>query len=319
MRNHTATHLAHKALQVVLGENVRQAGSLVNPHVLRFDFSHNKAMTQDEIEEVEKIVNYQILKNTLVETHDSVPLAKAKEMGAMAMFDEKYDDHVRMLNVPGFSLELCGGTHVSATGNIGLFKIISEGSVTSGVRRIEAVTGNNAFEYLKKLKDQLATASEMLKCSDNEIAHKIQLLKDHAKEQDKQISTLQSRLVNTQISGLMSNAKEIGNDLKLVLVTLDASDVKEMELLCDRLKEKNNTIAIIASSSEGRAHILVAMNPNILKQFKKLSAGNIVKQLSELVDGKGGGRPDFARGGGTSIDKLAGALSRAESIIHAMM
>lgn len=319
MRNHTATHLAHKALQVVLGENVRQAGSLVNPHVLRFDFSHNKAMTQDEIDEVEKIVNYQILKNVLVETHESVPLAKAKEMGAMAMFDEKYDDHVRMLNVPGFSLELCGGTHVTATGNIGLFKIISEGSVTSGVRRIEAVTGNNAFEYLKKLKDQLATASEMLKCSDNEIAHKIQLLKDHTKEQDKHISTLQSRLVNTQISGLMSNAKDIGNDLKLILVILDATDVKEMELLCDRLKEKNNTIAIIASNSEGRAHIMVAINPNILKQFKKLSAGSIVKQLSELVDGKGGGRPDFARGGGTSIDKLAGALTKAENIIHTMM
>ena len=318
MRNHTATHLAHKALQVVLGDNVRQAGSLVNSNVLRFDFSHNKAMTQEEIDEVEKIVNYQILKNTLVETHESVPLAKAKEMSAMAMFDEKYDDHVRVLNVPGFSLELCGGTHVSSTGKIGLFKIISEASVTSGVRRIEAVTGNNSFEYLKKLKDQLNTVSEMLKCADNEIVHKIQLLKEQTKDQDKHISILQSRIVNTQISGLMTNAKEIGNNLKLVLVILDSTDVKEMELLCDRLKEKSNTIAVIASSTEGRAHIMVAINPNSLKQFKKLSAGNIVKQLSELVDGKGGGRPDFARGGGASIDKLALAMGRAEEIIQNM-
>ncbi len=319
MRNHTATHLTHKALQIILGDNVRQAGSLVNSNALRFDFSHSKAMTAEEIEKVESIVNHHILKNILVVTHESVPLAKAKEMGAMAMFDEKYDDHVRMLDIPGFSLELCGGTHVSSTGCIGLFKIISEGSVTSGVRRIEAVTGLNAFDYLKKLKDHLGNAAEIAKCSEGELPNKIQTMREHSKELDRQISLLQSRLVNTQISSLLSNAVDLGNNIKLISTTMDTADAKEMELLSDRLKEKNGVVAVISSSSEGRAHIMVSINQSLLKQFKKLSAGNIVKQLSELVDGKGGGRLDFARGGGASPEKLPGALKNVEEIIKSMI
>lgn len=319
MRNHTATHLAHKALQIVLGEKVRQAGSLVNSNALRFDFSHNKAMTTQEIEKVESIVNHVILKNVRVNVHKSVPLAKAKEMGAMAMFDEKYDDHVRMLEVPGFSLELCGGTHVPATGAIGLFKIISEGSVTSGVRRIEAVTGTGTFDYLKKLKDNLTNAAESAKCSENELPHKIQSMRDHNKELERHIALLQSRLVNTQISGFFANAIDLENNIKLISTTIDKADTKEMELLCDRLKEKKDTIAILSSSTDGRAHIMVSINQNLLKQFKKLSAGNIVKLLSELVDGKGGGRPDFARGGGASPEKLPGALKKVEEIIKSMI
>lgn len=319
MRNHTATHLAHKALQHVLGENVRQAGSLVNPNILRFDFSHSKAMTTEEIEKVEFIVNQQVFKNIRINTHESVPLAKAKEMGAMAMFDEKYDEFVRMLEVPEFSLELCGGTHVPATGCIGLFKIISEGSVTSGVRRIEAVTGTGAFDYLKKLKEQIANAAEVARCSEAELAHKIHSMRDHNKELERHISLLQSKYVNTQISSLLSHAIDLGNNIKLISTTMDTSDTKEMELLCDRLKEKSGTISVISSSSDGRAHIMVAINPNLLKQFKKLSAGSIVKQLSELVDGKGGGRPDFARGGGSSPEKLPNALKKVEDMIKSMI
>jgi alanyl-tRNA synthetase len=319
MRNHTATHLTHKALQIVLGENVRQAGSLVNPNNLRFDFSHSKAMTTEEIEKVESIVNHQILKNVRIVTHESISLTKAKEMGAMAMFDEKYEDYVRMLEVPGYSLELCGGTHVPATGCIGLFKITAEGSVTSGVRRIEAVTGMNAFDYLKKLKDHIGNSAETAKCSEAELPHKIQIMRDYSKELERRISLLQSRLVNTQISSLLSNANDLGNNIKLISATLDTSDTKEMELLCDRLKEKNGVIAVISSSTDGRAHIMVSINQNLLKQFKKLSAGNIVKQLSELVDGKGGGRPDFARGGGASPEKLPVALKKVEEIIKTIL
>ncbi|APJ03475.1 alanine--tRNA ligase [Silvanigrella aquatica] len=319
MRNHTATHLAHKALQLVLGDKVRQAGSLVNSHALRFDFSHNKAMTQEEIQKVEDYVNHQILNNKKIITHDSVPLGKAKEQGAMAMFDEKYDDYVRMLEIPEYSLELCGGTHVTATGNIGLFKIISEGSVTSGVRRLEAVTGTNAYDYLKKLKDQIAAAAESAKCAENEVSHKIHSMRDHIKDLEKNILMLQSRVVNTQISDLLNKAIDIGSNIKLISTILDVFDAKEMELLSDRLKEKKDTVSVIAASSEGRAHIMVAINPNLLKQFKKLSAGSIVKQLSEMVDGKGGGRPDFARGGGTNPEKLPHALKHVEEIVKSLI
>ncbi len=319
MRNHTATHLAHKALQIVLGENVRQAGSLVNPSTLRFDFTHSRALSAKEIEQVEFLVNAQILKNIAVKTHEHVPLAKAKEMGAMAMFDEKYDDHVRMLEISDFSLELCGGTHISSTGNIGLFKIISEGSVTSGVRRIEAVTGFAALQYLKKLKNVIAHAAETAKCAESEISLRIIALRENTKDLEKNIVQLQSRLVNAQISELLSNAKQLKNNARLVVTLSDSSDLKEMELLCDRLKEKPNTIAVIAAIFDNRAHIISAINPEMTKQNKKLSAGNIIKLLSEMVGGKGGGRPDFARGGGTQTSELASALLKVDDIVNKMI
>ncbi|MGY3804228.1 alanine--tRNA ligase [Pigmentibacter ruber] len=315
MRNHTATHLLHKALQVVLGENVRQAGSLVNSTTLRFDFSHNKAMSSAEIFQVEKLVNEQILKNIVVETYESVPLAKAKEMGAMAMFDEKYDEFVRMLNVPNFSLELCGGTHVSSTGQIGMFKIISEGSVTSGVRRIEAVTGHNTYEYLNKTKEIIHSVTDLLKCSEHDIAQKIISIKDQQKDMEKQIQVLQSRLVNAEISEILESGNDIQGKAKLIVKSFAEIDLKELELLCDRLKEKPNIIAILATKADSRVHFMVGINSNLLKEHKKLSAGQIVKQLSELVDGKGGGRPDFARGGGTHLEKLPIALAKTMEIV----
>lgn len=319
MRNHTATHLVHKALQLVLGENVRQAGSLVNPVSLRFDFSHVKAMTDEEIMKVEKIVNAQILKNVQVETYESVPLAKAKEMGAMAMFDEKYDEFVRMLNVPHFSLELCGGTHVTATGQIGLFKITSEGSVTSGVRRIEAVTGFNSYDYLLKVKETLMNATEFLKCSENELPNKLVSIKEQHKELERQMHILQSRVVNAELSDILSAAKDLPNKIRLVLKTFETIELKELELLCDRLKEKHNVLAVFASKAEDRVHFMVAINNNLLKENKKLTAGQIVKQLSEFIDGKGGGRPDFARGGGSNLPKLPLAMQKVEEIILSLI
>ncbi|KAB8032214.1 alanine--tRNA ligase [Fluviispira multicolorata] len=319
MRNHTATHLAHRALQLVVGENVRQAGSLVNSHALRFDFSHNKAMTAKEIEQVELLVNSEILKNIPVKTLENVPLAKAKEMGAMAMFDEKYDDHVRMLEIAGFSLELCAGTHVSSTGQIGLFKIISEGSVTSGVRRIEAVTGFSALDYIKKIKNTLAHTAEVAKCSETEISQRILAMRENAKDLEKNIAQLQSRLVNAQISELMLNSIQLKNNIRLVVTLIETSDVKEMELMCDRLKEKSDMIAVIAAILDNRVLIMSAINPTLVKQNKKLSAGNIVKQLSEMLGGKGGGRPDFARGGGINTEQLPSAIKKVEEIVIQMI
>lgn len=319
MRNHTATHLVHKALQIVLGENVRQAGSLVNSQSLRFDFSHNKAMTEKEIEHVEKIVNDQVLKNSIVETYESVSLAKAKEMGAMAMFDEKYEDFVRMLNVPDFSLELCGGTHVTATGQIGLFKIISEGSVTSGVRRIEAVTGHNTYHYLKRNKETLVTAADYLKTSEYEIINKLLALKEQQKDLERQVNILQSRVVNAEISEILANMKELPKNIRLVTKSFPAIDLKELELLCDRLKEKPNILAVFSTQADDKVHFMVAIHSNLLKENKKLTAGQIVKQLSEYVDGKGGGRPDFARGGGHNLAKLPNAMAKVEEIILSLI
>lgn len=316
MRNHTATHLLHKALQIVLGDSVRQAGSYVHSEGLRFDFSYNKALSSQEIKTIEGIVNKQILKNINIKVHDSVPLNTAKEMGAMAMFDEKYDDHVRMLEVPEFSLELCGGTHVSATGQIGLFKIISEGSVTSGVRRIEGITGFNSLEFCNKLQNQILLTAEAIKCAESEIVNKIHSMKENSKELEKQIHILQSRIVNTQIASLIANAIDLGNNIKLVINVIETNDTKEMELLCDRLKEKPATIAVIAANIENKAHLMVAINPSLIKQYKKLSAGQIVKQLSEIVEGKGGGRPDFARGGGINPEKIPVALKKVVEIIE---
>ncbi|WP_338637488.1 alanine--tRNA ligase [Spirobacillus cienkowskii] len=316
MRNHTATHLLHKALQIVLGDSVRQAGSFVHSEGLRFDFSYNKALSNQEIKTIEGIVNKQILKNINIKVHESVPLSTAKEMGAMAMFDEKYEDHVRMLEVPEFSLELCGGTHVFATGQIGLFKIISEGSVTSGVRRIEGITGFNSLEFCNKLQNQILLTAEAIKCAESEIVNKIHSMKENSKELEKQIHILQSRIVNTQIASLVANAIDLGNNIKLVINLLETNDTKEMELLCDRLKEKPATIAVIAANIENKAHLMVAINPSLIKQYKKLSAGQIVKQLSEIVEGKGGGRPDFARGGGINPEKIPVALKKVVEIIQ---
>lgn len=306
-RNHTATHLAHKALQLVLGENVRQAGSLVNPSLLRFDFSHHKAMTKEEIEQVEIIVNQEILKNAPVQTM-TMPIAEAKAKGAMAMFDEKYEDFVRVLEVPHFSLELCGGTHVYATGEIGLFKIISEGSVTSGVRRIEGVTGLNSLEYLKKLKTQIMDTAENLKCAENEIQNKIHSWKENLKETENKIIQLQSKLANFKMDELFLSAKLLAEGIKVISHVLQDSNLKEMEMLCDKFKEKGSIICIVGCVIENKAQVMCSISKDILQKNKNLAAGSIIKSICELIDGKGGGRPDFARGGGNQGNKLLQAM-----------
>jgi alanyl-tRNA synthetase len=313
-RHHTATHLLHKALQDVLGDGVRQAGSQVNPTGLRFDFTHPQAVSAEELLQIEDIVNQEILRNTKVTTHEHVQLADAKKMGAMAIFDEKYDDTVRVLEVPGFSMELCGGTHVAATGNIGLFKILSETSVTTGVRRIEAVAGLGALKYVRNLRTTLRNAATELKASEQDIVGRIVTLRENAKETERVIQSLQSRLVNEKVSILCDQARTMADGIKFVATLSDATDVKELELLTDRLKERNMGVVVVGGTVEGKAVVLAAVNPAVSKSYKTLTAGNLVKRICELVDGKGGGRPDFARGGGNSPEKLAGAFEQVEHI-----
>lgn len=314
MRNHTATHLLHKALQVVLGDGVRQAGSYVGPEGLRFDFSHPTAVTREQLHRVEELVNVEILKNTGVRTHENVKLDDAKKMGAMAIFDEKYEDAVRVLEVPGFSMELCGGTHVPATGSIGLFRITSEGSVTSGVRRVEAVTGAGVLDLLNGLKQNMGSAADLLKCSEADILDKVRTLRDTLKETERQLSTVQSRLANSVVEQLVGKAVTIAPNVRIVAAQVDISNAQELELYADRIKEKGIEVVVVGAALEGKAMLLSAVKPDVSKAHKNLSAGNLIKALSEKVDGKGGGRPDFARGGGSSPDKLTAALGTAAEL-----
>ncbi len=319
MRNHTATHLLHKALQVVLGDGVRQAGSYVGPDGLRFDFSHPTAVTREQLSKVEALVNEEILKNTNVKTHENVKLDDAKKMGAMAIFDEKYDDAVRVLDIPGFSMELCGGTHVPATGSIGLFRITSEGSVTSGVRRIEGVTGWGVMDTLSNLKQQMNNAADMLKCAEADVIDRVRTLRDTLKETERQLNTVQSRLANSVVEQLVAKAAPLAANVRVVAAQVDISNAQELELYADRIKEKGIEVVIVGAALEGKAMLLSAVKPDVTKAFKNVTAGNIIKQLSEKVDGKGGGRPDFARGGGASPAKLPAALASAEELVKGLM
>lgn len=318
-RNHTATHLLHKALQVVLGDSVRQAGSLVGPTTLRFDFSHHKAVSPDELLKIEKLVNDEILKDTHNKTHVDMPIADAKKMGAMAMFDEKYEDKVRVMEVPGFSIELCGGTHVSSTGKIGLFKILSEGSVTSGVRRIEGTTGWGVYNHLAEIEHRISVLATEAKCAPIDLNTRVVQMRDQLKESESHIAKLQSKLVNAQLSGLMKAGWEIKPGTQAVAAQVDAMDTKELELYVDRLKEKNVGVVVLGANVDGKVVVLSAVNPQLTKEHKNLVAGQIVKQVCELVDGKGGGRPDFARGGGTAVDKLPLAIGAAKEIVSKLL
>jgi alanyl-tRNA synthetase len=319
MRNHTATHLLHKALQVVLGDGVRQAGSYVGPDGLRFDFSHPAGMTREQIAHVEAMVNEEILKNTNVCTHENVALDEAKKMGAMAIFDEKYEDAVRVLEVPGFSMELCGGTHVPATGSIGLLRIVSEGSVTSGVRRIEAVTGLGVVDVINGLKQNVANAADMLKCAEADVVDRVRTLRDSLKESERQLNVVQSRLANSVVEQLVGQASTLAGNVRMVAAQVDISNAQELELYADRIKEKGIEVVVVGAALDGKAMLLSAVKPDVTKAFKNVSAGNIIKQLSEKVDGKGGGRPDFARGGGSSPAKLASALAGANELVKGLM
>ena len=301
--NHSATHLMHAALRDVLGDHVQQKGSLVTDDRLRFDFSHFEPMTQDQILEIERIVNSQIRNNT--DTNAAVmSMDDALNEGAMALFGEKYGDEVRVLKI-GFSTELCGGTHVARAGDIGLFKILSEGGVASGVRRIEAVTGQGALRWVEENSQQLDKVASMIKASRNEVDAKVEQLLDRTRSLEKALEQAKAKLASQAGSDLSSQATEI-DGIKVLAAQLEGADAKSLRDTLDQLKNKLGKAAIVlAAVNEGKVALVAGVTK---EETGRIKAGNLVNHVAQQVGGKGGGRPDMAQAGGSDPSALPQAL-----------
>jgi alanyl-tRNA synthetase len=304
MRNHTATHLLHAALRQVLGPHVKQAGSVVEPLRLRFDFTHYAALDPAEILEVERLVNQQILRNTQVTT-DVMAIDQAISTGAMALFGEKYGDQVRVVSIPDFSKELCGGTHVTRTGDIGVFKIISESSISAGVRRIEAITGEGAVTHFQTSSEALHRIAGILRVAEPELVEHVDRLIAEKRIFERQIDQLKTKLANAAAGDLESKAKE-KNGAKYLITQVDALDRQQMRTLADNLRNKwKSAIVVLASIDDGAVSIVAAVTKDLTQ---KIQAGKLVGTLAQAVGGKGGGRPDMAEGGGKDASALPAAL-----------
>lgn len=302
--NHSATHLLHAALRTVLGEHVAQKGSQVQAERLRFDFSQPEPVTAEQLKEVEYLVNQHIRLNHLVDTSIMTP-DEAKASGAMALFGEKYGDSVRVLSMSEFSVELCGGTHVSHTGDIGLFKIISESGVAAGVRRIEAVTAEHALDWTEKGESQLAEIASMLKGNREDVSSRVSQLMDKNRSLEKELAQLKGKLASSQGSDLSSQAVEV-NGIKVLAANLEGADVKTLRDTLDQLKNKLGTSAIVLAAVNGKKVSLVA---GVSKDATdKVKAGDLVNSVASQVGGKGGGRPDMAQAGGDQPENLSAAL-----------
>ena len=304
MRNHSATHLMHKALRETLGEHVQQKGSLVDADKTRFDFVHNAPMTDAEIAKVEAIVNAEILANAACQAR-VMDIESAQKTGAMMLFGEKYGDIVRVLDI-GSTTELCGGTHVSRTGDIGLFKITGESGVAAGVRRVEATTGNGALKLINSQQALIAQLSSELKAPSSELANKVAQLSDHAKSLEKELARLKSKLASSQGDDLATQVTEIAG-VKVLAVTLDGADANTLRETMDKLKDKLKSAAIVlASVSDGKVSLAAGVTPDLIAKIK---AGELVNFVAQQVGGKGGGKPDMAMAGGTDASQLPNALA----------
>ncbi len=309
MRNHTATHLLHKALRMVLGEHVKQSGSLVAPDRLRFDFTHYTATTPEEIDEIEEVVNTKILEDLPVKT-EVMGIDDAIRSGAVALFDEKYGEKVRVVSAGGFSRELCGGTHCSATGQIGSFVILSESSVASGIRRIEALTGMNAFRYLKEQKRSIEMIKNILK-TDRPVERTERLIRE-LKEKEKEIERLKTGASTDVISEAIRKARELSG-IKIATLRKDGLNQKELRLLSDRLRDRlGSGIIITTSAQNGKAAIVCMVTKDLTDRF---NAGEILKRITSLAGGSGGGRAEMAQGGVKDIEALEEAMKRIEELI----
>jgi len=315
-RNHTATHLLHAALRQVLGAHVKQAGSLVAPDRLRFDFVHAGAVTQDQLLAIERIVNEHVLRNTPVQT-EVRKTEDAIAAGAMALFGEKYGDSVRVVSVPGFSMELCGGTHVRATGDIGLFAIVSEGGVSAGVRRIEAITGLDSLAAFQRNREELSAVAGELNARPGEVAARLRALQDDHKRVARELQQAKmSAALGGGGSGGADDTSEIAG-ITLVAREVAGLDKDGLRALVDKQRDRiKSGVVILASPADGKVTIVVGVTPDLTK---KVPAGEIVKQLAPIVGGRGGGRGDFAEAGGKDLSKIQDLLDASRAIVEKML
>ncbi|NLJ62695.1 MAG: alanine--tRNA ligase [Alcaligenaceae bacterium] len=315
IRNHSATHLMHKALREVLGGHVQQRGSLVDADKTRFDFAHDAAVTPEQIAQVEAIVNAEVLANQAV-VAQLMSYDEAVSGGAVALFGEKYGDEVRVLDI-GFSRELCGGTHVQRTGDIGLFKIISEGGVAAGVRRIEAITGENALAWAQQTEHTLHQAAAALRTQPEKLADRIVLLQNQLRELERERDQLKDKLAASAGQDLAGQAMALPNGVKLLATVLAGADPKSLRTTVDQLKDKlKSAVVVLATTKDGKISLVAGVTPDLHTQIK---AGDLVGMVASQVGGKGGGRPDMAMGGGTDEAALDSALQSVQAWVESKL
>ncbi|EOC99953.1 alanine--tRNA ligase [Caldisalinibacter kiritimatiensis] len=311
-RNHTATHILHKVLKEVLGEHVNQAGSLVTPQRLRFDFTHFEAIDKETLAEIEDKVNSKIQETLDVNTKET-SMKEAKAMGATALFDEKYGDKVRVVSVGDYSIELCGGTHVNNSSQIGLFKIVSEAGIASGVRRIEAITGESLYKDIKETDAQINKLTQLLKTNKNDLINRVQSLNNEVKELVKEIETLKSKLASSKMDDIVNEVKEI-EGIKVIAKKIEGMDMNSLRQLGDKIRDKVGSVIVVLGSTHGEKVSFVSMATKDLIS-KGIHAGNLIREVAKITGGGGGGRPDMAQAGGKDASKIDEALDKVYDLV----
>ncbi|PAB60923.1 alanine--tRNA ligase [Anaeromicrobium sediminis] len=311
-RNHSATHLLHKALKEVLGSHVEQSGSLVSADRLRFDFSHFTSLTKDEVETVERIVNERILDGLKVETEE-MSIEDARKKGATALFGEKYGEKVRVVSMDKYSIELCGGTHVSNVGQIGLFKIVSEGGVAAGIRRIEAITGFSAYEYTKHKEAQLNEIAKITKSSQKDVSKKVEQLVNELKSYEKEINDLKNKLASSSLDDIINSVEEI-EGIKVISNKIMGLDMNSLRTIGDKLKDKlGSGLVVLATENEGKVSFVAMATKDAVD--KGIHAGNVIKTIAKIAGGGGGGRPNMAQAGAKDPSKIDEALNKVKEVV----
>ncbi len=311
-RNHTATHILHKALKEVIGDHVQQAGSLVTPERLRFDFTHFQGLTAEQISQIEELVNKQILEGLKIGTFET-SIDEAKDMGAEALFGEKYGDVVRVVKVGEYSTELCGGTHVSNSGQIGMLIIVSEGGVAAGVRRIEAITGIEAYKYVQKNQETIKEIADKLKTQTSNLLERVDELVNEGREKDKELNKLKSQLASGSTEDLLNQIESI-NGVDIIAQSIDNQGMDDLRKIGDLLKEKiASGLIVLASKNDNKVNFIAMATKDVL--VKGVHSGNLVKEAAKVTGGGGGGRPDMAQAGGKNPDKIEEALNRVRQVL----
>jgi len=312
-RNHSATHLLHKALKSVLGGHVNQAGSLVMPNRLRFDFTHFEAVSKEDLARIESELNHNLLKAMPVVT-EVATLKEAQEKGVIGLFEDKYGEVVRVVSMGDYSQELCGGTHVSNTGQIGLFKIVSEAGIAAGVRRIEALTGLNAYDYMNSLEKELEQLSHSMKTNRQSLKERAKGIMEELKEKEREIGRLKDKLSANIADEILSTAKDI-EGVKLIAYTAPEMDMNSLRNLGDELKARlHSGVVVLATAIDGKVSLVAMATKDVTE--KGIHAGNIGKAVAAATGGSGGGRPEMAQAGGKDVSKLKEAMDSVEGLVR---